>query len=491
MRGKREISIKNVGTEIWVVLFLSILVFIISMKSQCNFWRNGQSFTDSSVFKYIALVMSNGGMPYRDTFDHKGPLLYILNYVGNRISYYRGIWIIEFAFIGATVVSFYKIARLFCNHLYACFFLTVAITPIMEYFGGGNYSEEYAMPFIAFSIYIFIDYFLHQKISKLRLIICGICFGAVLMLRPNMIATWMVFCIAVLFWNIKKNKQIPWSFLLYFMIGSAIAVVPLMIWLIMNGAFGDFVYDYLIFNMKYVDKQASLYGRCESALKWAGNSIFLISGVSLVYLIRNGNNVFLNVTYLVYEIITLLFVSMSGASYEHYGMVLLPVYVYPLAALSDFMRKNEKNNSSVVVLSIVLLLLVSSDWKNNIEFAISSIHNPHANVQVSKDMQTVLDIIDEYVAPEEKIQVIGNYDFVYVMSQREAASKYSYQVPIAWIDESIENEFKNDMREKLPCIVIVDDYSYDGKMNLFVTQEDYELIYVADDKMGVYKLRGN
>lgn len=52
------------------VIFLVMAAFIVVMQSPLNYWSNNPSGTDSSVFKYVALVMSKGGMPYKDAFDH-------------------------------------------------------------------------------------------------------------------------------------------------------------------------------------------------------------------------------------------------------------------------------------------------------------------------------------------------------------------------------------------------------------------------------------
>jgi len=37
---------------------------------------------DTEVYRYVALVMQKGGVPYRDVFDHKPPLIYFINYLG-------------------------------------------------------------------------------------------------------------------------------------------------------------------------------------------------------------------------------------------------------------------------------------------------------------------------------------------------------------------------------------------------------------------------
>ena len=38
-------------------------------------------FDDKEIFKYAGLVIAKGGVPYRDFFDHKPPLIFFLNYV--------------------------------------------------------------------------------------------------------------------------------------------------------------------------------------------------------------------------------------------------------------------------------------------------------------------------------------------------------------------------------------------------------------------------
>jgi len=39
-------------------------------------------FNDKEISKYAGLVIFKGGVPYRDAFDHKPPLIYFLNALG-------------------------------------------------------------------------------------------------------------------------------------------------------------------------------------------------------------------------------------------------------------------------------------------------------------------------------------------------------------------------------------------------------------------------
>jgi len=85
--------------------------------------------------------MAKGGAMYRDTFDHKGPLLYFINYLGLKISYYSGAWLLEFVMLFVWVILTYRTARLFCRKLPACAVAFLAVTALFGCYCGGNYPE--------------------------------------------------------------------------------------------------------------------------------------------------------------------------------------------------------------------------------------------------------------------------------------------------------------------------------------------------------------
>lgn len=194
----KDKSTKDSLENMAVTAFILAAAFVLLLKSPLHFWLRADAETDSSVYKTVALMISRGYMPYRDSFDHKGPLIYLINLLGMQIDEYCGVWVLEFIAICVTFAGIYKIARLRCGKIlsYVCVLVSGAL--LYDYFEGGNLVEEYAMPFIAVSLYIFLDYFLNHKLSRFRLAVCGGCLGAVFMLRPNMISVWIVFAAAVL-----------------------------------------------------------------------------------------------------------------------------------------------------------------------------------------------------------------------------------------------------------------------------------------------------
>ena len=72
--------------EKWNIVIIVILLFVsyaIVIESPLNHFSKGGNVTDtdSGVFRYIAYAMQRGALPYVDSFDHKGPLIYLLNYL--------------------------------------------------------------------------------------------------------------------------------------------------------------------------------------------------------------------------------------------------------------------------------------------------------------------------------------------------------------------------------------------------------------------------
>ena len=159
-------------SNILILVYIALLSFIIIMQSPLNIWNTaGYGGIDSSVFQTVAFYMSKGYMPYKDVFDHKGPLIYIYNWIGMQISYGRGIWLLEYVSLFITFFILYKIARLTSPPFISALTLFISGSGLFGYFQGGNLTEEYALPFLSVGVLIFTDFFLNNKISKIRLIL--------------------------------------------------------------------------------------------------------------------------------------------------------------------------------------------------------------------------------------------------------------------------------------------------------------------------------
>ncbi|MGN1159534.1 MAG: hypothetical protein ACI4SE_04990 [Lachnospiraceae bacterium] len=460
------------------------------MDSPLNFWRRANDVgTDSGVFKYIAFAMTQGEMPYRDSFDHKGPLLYLINYFASYIDFWYGIWVVEFAFMIVTICCLYKTFRLKCSRLISMCALLTVTAPLFAFFEGGNLAEEYAMTFIAMSLYIFLDYFLNNNVTIFRLILCGFSCGAVCMLRANMVAVWIVFCVAVIVRCIQEHDyRSLWKFIGFFSLGFAMMVVPILILLGCKGVLKDFIDCYLVFNMKYSSptntsgRGTILSQKIRVFLMFLNQSVVLLAFLILIYMAYKKKNI-LNIANLLYFLLTLLLIAMSGREYPHYAMVLIPALAYPYSILGSYIeQKEEKSIQTIkfIFAAYILAIITLPTWISQTRIVLTKYESRNAN-ELSETICSVQEIIEDNTTEQDKITVYGNWDVIYVATKRLSASRYSYQYPISNIDPNIMDEYFEELTDDLPAMIVIAEGFWDERMQEFVMGYNYNLIWSSKE----------
>lgn len=464
-----------------IIFFLLLFSFIICMKSPINpFAAHGTSWVDSSVFKYIGGRMAKGDVPYRDMFDHKGPIIYFLNMLGYYIAPNRGIWVIEFIFMFFSLLGSYKVVRLFCNVGCSLFIVMIPMSLIFSYFEGGNLVEEYAMPFQIWATYIYMEYLLNDRITNIRVVLCGIFFACVLLLRPNMISVWIVFSIAVLLRSIKeKNITKLIVFLAEFICGMAIIIIPSVVYLLLNNAFIDFWFDYIKFNILY---SGSMGGDVFSEKVKAFFFFLNMKPTLIAFLLmcwsgiqESGRKRRFSVLYVSYMLVTLFIMCLAGKSFLHYGMTIIPMLVYPYTILFQkcgFGGEGKEGRVEILVIGILTIAVVGEAWLGGVKSTVNQILHP--NTAREAELQEVIEYIVDNTEEDEKITVWGNANYVYTLSGRKSASKYSYQFPIRYVDSFVLEEYFEEIEEEKPKIVVIMRGMSD-KMEQFLDDNMYEM----------------
>lgn len=461
-----------------IILGFIIISCVIIINNPSFPWGDGSSGSDTNVFLTVGRQMENGMMPYKDTFDHKGPLMYLINFWGVIINESKGIFIFEFLAIFFTLYFMYKIARLKLTSQSASFVLTlISFTPFLLFYQTdfGNLTEEYAMPFITCALYIFLKYFLTDNITKLGLFAVGLSFACVLMLRVNMVAIWVIFCLMVVIKNIKnKTFKDLRNYTFFFMVGVLSVLAPITCWLIFNGAFNDFWNIYIVFNFSY--SKTDLEPIISTMIYFINSSIIFCGLVLTIYFAFKGNEVKekrLFKLYLATFFIALLTACMSGRLYPHYGMVLTPLAIFPLTILCQ--KTNQIDITGIGKLAILLFLtsLVFNVWLGFLKNSIDVYYKRNEIKNGPEDTAQICKYIDENTTVSDKITVYGNWNNVYIKCNRLPASKYSYQFPISDINPSILDEFFGEISLKRPKIFVLE-HSYTNQRVLdFLNENGY------------------
>lgn len=489
MRNGKEIKVRRkiaiLSEDIIAYIISCIVALIFGFNSPLHPWVGSESSIDSSVFKTVALMMERGYMPYRDSFDHKGPVLYILNWIGNRISQYRGIWLIEIICISFTFWMLYKISRLKCSVISSIITCFTAISLLFVYFEGGNFTEEYAMPCIAVSIYIFLDYLLNGVISNARVIISGICCGVVMMLRANMISIWIVYCLAISCVLLSRKAISKWgNFAVFFLCGLAITIVPILAWLLVNDDISYFINDYVLFNMQYSSVEG---GRAVLSAKWSSffeffnTTVYLVAFCSIIFHLKEI--LVVNISYAIYLILTVILMVMSGMSYGHYGMILVPAVIYPISLLfSDIEKITEANQRKTLLMLTSLYFLsiiIIPSWVTTVDSIPMKYEKKGENNRYELT-NNLVNLIEKLTDEDDKISVYGNWDVIYVLSDRAHATRYSYQYPIGQVMPEIVDEYLHELQEEMPKIIVVCDGNYDDRIRNFLDENNYKLQFASN-----------
>lgn len=477
--------IKNKTIALSIYLFC--LSFFIVMQSPNNIWHNGDTGTDSTVFKYVAKEIMNGNMPYLDTFDHKGPLIYFINVVGNFIGLWKGIWVVEIVSMFVGLLFIYKIARLYCEWLMSSMLVFLVSGSIFKYFEGGNLVEEYAIPFIAIGTYIFLKYLDGYKLKRSEFVASGLAFACVLLLRPNMGVLWPIMCLGIFIsllkeHNIKEVKRVS----KWFLVGMSLMLIPVLVWLVVKGALMPFIDSYFKYNMKYTEALSASNSRYTAISTYLSDSVVSIAAISTIVLMFAKRNI-KNCLYVCFFFANILMVSMAGKISMHYGMIIVPSLIYPLAGIAAEIdaKPNDVRIGPSILLVLILVPYVWYSWMLGITTAIGQFSSRNQDY-VSNVNREIANIVMQNTYQNDKITVCGNWNIIYLLSDRCSSSRYSYQT-VCSIDEDMQDEYFEELTENPPSIIVLrNDFYPMEKMTAYLEQVSYDDI--GGDNAGVARV---
>ena len=458
-RFKKDMDGEGFKEKAVVAGIFAVVAGILIMISPAFPWNGGVEMTDSSVFLTVGRQMQDGAVPYVDTFDHKGPLMYIINSLGVMINQTKGIFIFEFLAMFFTLWYMFKIFRLKNSNVWFSGIMTVLLlTPFINlyFFDAGNLTEQYALPFITYALYVFLKYFLEGRVSSAKVFWVGVGLACVLMLRINMVGVWFILGLAVLVRSLfKKEFKELWRYIRWLIIGSLCVLIPIAIWLLASGAFGAFIDVYIKFNLAYTD--VAQQGVLSTIVYFTTKDIVVVLALCLTgYLIlAKKDNRFLGIVYAITYVFCILAACMSGRIYPHYGMVLVPLAVFPFAVFCHDLRKGE---NSKALLSFVILFMISitfTTWTKVADLEAGALSKKLRNAETVNLVSEVCAQVEKYTNPSDKIAVYGNWNYIYLRCNRLPISKYSYQFPIGRIKTGIMDEYFDEIARSMPKVFVV------------------------------------
>lgn len=260
------------AAAIGLCLLASVLALLYASTSSLlyatNFW------TDSNIYFTIGRGMVSGLMPYRDLFDHKGPLTFLVYAAGalvSRTSFF-GVWLMEiasmtaFLFVGWRTVE--RFAREDSLSLLAIPLLC-AVTVCCRAFDQGGSAEEFCLPGLALGLYgaLGITRETRAKDSALFGVGAAICF----LHKFTTCGLFLGLGLVLFAWATRTRG---FSGLLRMLLGMAAGfaavLLPVVLWLAANGIMNDCFQVYILENLTsgYGEAGMSLTGHLYNALAY-------------------------------------------------------------------------------------------------------------------------------------------------------------------------------------------------------------------------------
>lgn len=276
--------------------FHPCLIYVICLGISCVFMfffglnsplHTFNSHCDYQWFLTMGRGMVAGKVPYRDLFEQKGPLVYVVFAVASLFPHPQiAVWCVEVFCVSWFLYFAYRIARKFLSP-----WLALTVVPLVMMMLSANFCrglegscvEEYCLPIFAYGLLCFLDFLMDQRaVTWRRSLAVGICLGILLWVKYTM---WEFFLVPMLIWLIVNLVRRQFGQILragFIMLGGILLVtLPVVIGFAVAGGLSDLFAVYFQLNMTRYS------GDTTNALNPWKNSlyIFFIGAYCLIFLV--------------------------------------------------------------------------------------------------------------------------------------------------------------------------------------------------------------
>lgn len=453
-------SIGTRGTAKLSTLVTAIMAVISALLVPSRMLFSSGAPNDSSVFAYIGWAMTRGLAPYRDLWDHKGPLLYLLQYAG--ISLHPastvGIGIMELSAYAVSFFLLYRIVGSFTSRRITFGIAVLAFVFVAHFAEGGNLCESWALLPLTAAHYSIWNWCKRRSMWSPPLL--ALCFTSVFWIRPNMV----VFpAVALMFTFLvsKKEGGLRACLLIFSTVGATALLITSLILLPIYraGAFHDFVGSYFGYNSAYAGSLSIavrlLHTRQLIVQVFAtGLAVMAIGGWALALKVgdagQTGKETLppLYISVLLWSLpLEIVAACLSGRDYSHYVLPLFP----SLAIFSAwFLTRIEDSTKEPAIGSILALALVLGFFPQS--FATYSTDFSDSSQPPRSDYLALVRFVDQTTKPTDKIIMVGGDEAAYIAyrAQRLPASRYLYQYPLT----DAANPAASEQRRQFLCDLV-------------------------------------
>ena len=423
---------------------------------------------DSGVFLYMGWRLLEGDTPYRDVWDHKPPLIYIVDALGLSLTpgSLWGVWLLQFFFIFVTLLLLYKLlGREF--GIFAALAGTITLTSgLLTILDRGNVTEGYALVFQALCFWLFVRAW--KRDFPLRTMFwIGLAGGLAFNLKQTTIGVWVTCGLLLLAMRVLQRRA-PVRELLSLLAGWLLPSLVFILYFASQHALADFWEQAYLYNFVYIGKHDGIRRLIPVFLKGfaylqKGGVLYLaVLGwlVGLIYAWTRrkspGEVHPLILVALIDLPIEVFLITISGRSILHYYLTPLPVMAILAGLLVALLPRLLGNLASFSSqkrrrwLPGVVMLVVLVAQYGQFKYYPEVVHSLAEN-----DYAPVIDYVAGNTESNDKVLLIGAESAVNFLTRRQAPTRYVYQYPLALLGRRpMFEEYFNDILSDKPVLII-------------------------------------
>ena len=468
---KKYISSSVVFNVVWVLMIMGVVLGFPSSP-----FKKGFPAWDSAVFITCADMLNHGKTMYVDFFDHKGPLMYLFDWLGLKIGGITGLWVLEIVWFILSANLMYLIARIFTTK-FASFIGTMCGLAMVLQFECHNSVEFVALPFVCLGLWPLLKSIHDDSLPSYKAaIVSSVCLGITVLLKPN-IGSLIVFCMLSIAISCigKKEYALLWKYV--FICLGILSVMGLIVylWLKSYSAWNCFVGQFWDFNIEY-SHRFSLLAKLKSGIRL----IFLTTLCSVSWLMsvfvlfgnrKDGQSFKENLTlFLILFLSSFISCGLAGNEYAHYLIAIVPGYVIFISK-GISMAKNIKSK----ILVGLLLLVYGYSYTYNLYASLRNISSVSSNYT---ELNSAVDYVQAHTAENDEICLYGVDPMLYYLSGRIPCTRYIYQWVVFKVRSDAREEYFNEIRQKQPKLIVV------AKDKIASLPEDISAQYLFEETSG-------
>ncbi|MCD7824891.1 MAG: glycosyltransferase family 39 protein [Clostridiaceae bacterium] len=362
-------SFRANGMKAWLVLLIVCLIWLLPTSTHSPLYNGELPTGDASIFTMMGKAWANGLIPYKDIFDHKGPIIFFAYMIGYLIKPELGIFLFELLAIWVSVVFAYKIGCLVYGRTAGVVSVLCVLlySTVLEF--GRALTEEFNLPVLMISMYLMLRYLYAPKENTCHppryAFVYGIAVAVSFYLRTtNCVAVCAgVLCITA---YLLANKEFLCVLKngLAFLTGAALVLIPFAVYFYLNNALGDMLWGTFFYNFELISDPVS------HSLSNLATYLFLLLPVLVVCYVcitELRETRFLPITVLVMCLLSILIVT-HGKLYKHYYIILMPFIPVAVGMIFKRIQQSSRRVSFYVCMGIALLFCTPT-WTTEISEA--------------------------------------------------------------------------------------------------------------------------